>query len=201
MRGVLLFVTLAASINAFDAGNFMELVAELEHTSLVAKNFTEGIVLGMQKAEKPLSKCYNSTVKAENSFSDVAQTAVKCAFLHIDQCIALPLVYDNIAVNYNVMSVDCAYPALLQKLKDLVQPAGLKQLVMRFFMNQKALRQKFNAVDAAFAKKDYLSAGKNIGNIIHILFDFTVTHSVTGIENVIEHDFEVDFETYLGQLS
>mmetsp|Transcript_18223 Transcript_18223/g.32667 ORF Transcript_18223/g.32667 Transcript_18223/m.32667 type:complete len:195 (-) Transcript_18223:897-1481(-) len=189
MKGVVLLLAFVASINAFsgwEADQEMEFIKALEFTALAAKNFTEGLAIGMQKTEKPLSKCYNSTVKAEASINAVAQTAVKCAFLHLDQCAALSAVYDQIAVKYQVVSVDCKLNVLEQKFKELEQPAAYSQITWRFFMYQKVLTQKTKEAVQAIEANNYFLAGKNFGYVIRVLFDFTVSSEmeIDYVENV-----------------
>lgn len=175
-------IAFAASINAFEVDKTPEFLNILENSAVATKNFTLGLALGMQKTEKSLSKCYNSTLAADDSVGEVVATAVKCAFLHLDQCALIPVAYDQISVKVGVMSVDCKLPVLVQKLKDLEQPAGFTSASYRFFMYQKALRTKFSGAMTAFESNDFLTAGKNIGYIIRVLFDFTVTTLQEGEE-------------------
>jgi hypothetical protein len=187
VRSLVILLSVVAFAKAFDVSGEQNFLQVLEGNAIAAKNFTEGFVIGLQKTEKPLSKCYNSTLKAEASIGAVTTAAVKCAFLHIDQCLALSTVYDQIDVKLGVMSVDCKFPTLIQKIKELQQPAAYSQITWRFFMYQKTLTQKLQGAEAAAKAGDYTLAGKNIGYIVRVLFDFNVS--------AMEPDYEADVES------
>ena len=143
----------------------------VENSESPSSDIFEGILTGLTKGTN--YKCKTDLLKGGSKITNIINELIEEIKSGKDIVTSVTSAISKLS-SVSGLLTHCRLLNIVSSCSSIITENGRKKIVERIYNNQKHLINDMNALIESVSKKDYINAGKVIGDGIKIVFDFYV---------------------------
>jgi len=161
----------------FSALPHVEMDLHEDYVGTVVYNFTVGLATGLQAAGATSSRCLSSINQIKSTANVFYQNVLDCTKLKHKSCEAIESSFAGIFKEYKGLVDGCKVPVIEAKLETLFSFDGWVAVFKNLYENgnNHVLQKTFIGLNQAVQTDNYYMIGFDLGTIIRLTLDVTVS--------------------------